>query len=147
MARSLAQRILIEHRYRTEFPFPMSTAFYHYCASPTRNNVIRAQRLVRAAESTLRYAAIIAACDYATDSVSNETVLEWVRNRWLQKKGLSFGDWSGVLEKILTEFGTTWHSPFLAEFGKTDRKRLSSVIEPIVADRNRMMGHGQRQAS
>ena len=36
------QRVILEHRYRTELPFPISTGFYQYSCS--RNAVLRAYR-------------------------------------------------------------------------------------------------------
>ena len=141
---STAQRILIEHRYRTELPFPMSTVFYHYSCSPTKNNAIRASRLVRAAESTLRYAAIVAACDYVTDPAADKEVLKWLKDEWLGGRALSFGHWSNGLMKVLKELGKTWQTPFLPEFGKINTKRLNAAIEPLVNARNKQLAHAER---
>jgi len=143
MVKSEAQRILLQHRYRTALPFPISTAFSHYNCSPTRNNAIRAWRLVTAAESTVRYVAIVAACDYATDPAADRNVLQWLRQEWCGSRALSFGSWSNGLMKILKEYGKSWESPFLPEFGEVSSKRLISALEPLMNARNKL-AHGER---
>lgn len=143
MERLQAQRILIEHRYRRELPFPISTAFTHYSHSPTKNHAVRAWRLITAAESTLRYAAIVAACDYATDPAADPGLLEWLKGEWLGHKALSFGTWSNGLMKIRKELGRTWQAPFISEFQQVDTGRLASAIEQLVSARNQM-AHGER---
>jgi len=136
-------RVVIEHRYRTELPFPISTGFYQYSCS--RGAAIRAQWLVRAAESTLRYAAIVAACDYATGPGADEGILQFLRNEWLGGKALCFGHWSGALDKLLKECepGGTWQTPFLPDFRRVKRDALRDAVRPLVEHRNQLIGHGE----
>lgn len=141
MTQSKAQRILLDHRYRTQLPFPVSTNYYRYSCS--KNIAVRAHMIVRTAESTLRYAAIVAACDYATNPDADQKVLNFLRNQWLSGKPFSFGHWSMGLEKILKEFRKTWSDPVIPEFGQINSKLFKNAIEAIVSDRNRMLGHAE----
>jgi hypothetical protein len=140
MRQAEAQRIMLEHRYRTDLPFPISTGFYQYSSS--RDAMIRAQRLVRAAESTLRYAAIVAACDYASDPGADTKVLGWFRERWLGGKKYCFGDWVEGLLRVLRQSGKSWTKPFLRELSTVKPRDLERAAKPLVEARNRII-HGE----
>ena len=106
-----AQRFLNEQRYQAELPFPVSAVFTHYARSSSKNYALRSLQLVAAAQSTIRYAAIVAACDYATSPDPDETLLNWLRQEWLGGKKPSFGTWYGALMRILAESGKSWKHP------------------------------------
>jgi hypothetical protein len=95
-----AQRFLNEQRYQAELPFPVSAVFTHYARSSSKNYALRSLQLVATAQSTIRYAAIAAACDYATAPDADETVLNWLRQEWLGGKKPSFGTWYGSLMRL-----------------------------------------------
>ena len=136
------QRMLLEHEYRTELPFPVSTSFYHFSCS--QSAVVRAQSLVRAVESTLRYAAIVVALDYASDPAADVKTLKWLRDRWMCGKRFALGDWRDGLLLVLRELRKTTGSRFVPEFGEVRVKELDRRLEPLVAERNTII-HGEVQ--
>ncbi len=140
MPYSEAQRIVLTHRYRTELPFPVSTAFCRF-VSPTKDRALKVVRLQQATESAIRYAAIIAVCDYASDPGRNSRTLQWLRELWLTKAGLAMGDWFAALEKLVAESGTFWKEPFVPEFARLNLGRLKKSFEAICQDRN-IIQHG-----
>ncbi|MDP2982041.1 MAG: tetratricopeptide repeat protein [Candidatus Latescibacter sp.] len=138
-----AQRFLNEQRYQAELPFPVSAVFTHYARSSSKNYALRSLQLVATAQSTIRYTAIAAACDYATAPDADETVLNWLRQEWLGGKKPSFGTWYGALMRLLAESGKSWRNPFVPEFAEIDRELLEKKIQPLIHSRNVEIGHAE----
>jgi adenylate cyclase len=138
-----AQRFIDEQRYQAELPFPVSAVFTHYAHSSSKNYALRSLQLVATAQSTIRYAAIVAACDYATSHDADETVLNQLRLEWLGGKKPSFGTWYGALMKLLSESGKSWRNQFVTEFAKVDSELLEKKIQPLIHGRNVEIGHAE----
>jgi adenylate cyclase len=138
-----AQRFIDEQRYQAELPFPVSAVFTHYAHSSSKNYALRSLQLVATAQSTIRYAAIVAACDYATNPEVDETVLNQLRLEWLGGKKPSFGTWYGALMKLLSESGKSWKNQFVLEFAKVDSELLEKRIQPLIHGRNVEIGHAE----
>jgi adenylate cyclase len=138
-----AQRFIDEQRYQAELPFPVSAVFTHYTHSSNKNYALRSLQLVATAQSTIRYAAIVAAYDYATSHDPDETILNQIRLEWLGGKKPSFGTWYGVLMKLLSESGKSWKNQFVSDFSFIDREILEKKIQPLIHGRNVEIGHAE----
>ena len=124
---------LVAYRYQKEWPYPVSSAFCRYSNSPVRNEAIRAKRLVMALESTLRYAGILAVCDYASLPRPDPGVLEWIRGRWYEIERFEVGHWTEAIYRLVPELAKHADNAFFGELAAVDTARLREAVTPLQA--------------
>ncbi len=132
---------LIEHRYRTEFPYPIASAFARVC-TPSALKVQEILRLMSAAEEVVRYAAIVAASDYIAHCQSDESGLKSLRKLWIVPQGASFGKLYERLTVALKLLRKRPEGVFVPEFAGVQADALEKAVAPLIAARNDLI-HGQ----
>ena len=134
--------VVREHRYRTEWPFPVSCALGHFISTPEGMLADRALRLLKSTESLIRYAAILAVADYATSPTADAEILRRIREKWIRSQGMSFGTWCNEgLMTVLSQCRESWSNPFIPEFGKLRAGKVDKLVQPVIRKRNQI-SHG-----